>query len=58
MMDLKQTGSLYLKYLPFLLLCFMFLNYNFILTSKDICTAFDYCCIPVNFGVITVVIGN
>lgn len=57
-MDLKQIGSLYLKYLPFLFPCFMFLHYNFILTSKDICTAFDYCCISVNFGVTTVVIEN
>lgn len=57
-MDLTQTGSLYLKYLPFLFLCFVFLNYNFILTSKDICTALDYCCISVNFGVVTVVKGG
>lgn len=56
--DPKQTGSLYLKYLPFLFLCLTFLHYNFILTSKDICTAFDYCCISVNFGVITVEIEN
>lgn len=46
-MDLKQTGSLYLKYLPFLFLCFSFLHNNFILTSKDTCTAFDCCCISV-----------
>lgn len=45
---------LVLEVLIFLFPDFMFC-YNFILTSKDICTAFNYCCVSVGLGIITVV---
>lgn len=51
-----QAGRfLVLEVLAFVV-CFMSLHYKFLLTSKDICTAFDYCYVSVYFGVVTVVI--
>lgn len=54
----KRTQAdrlLVLEALTFLVPELLFLCYNFILTSKDVCTAFDYYCVSVGLGIITVV---